>query len=100
MDATHYYDILHQVIFYLSLKKQSYHFRKVKSDETSRNRLTLSNSTLERPSLWERPQRDFFGLLPTESFTASTLSGHFAVNLLPDLGFSAFLWKLITDPVT
>ena len=36
----------------------------------------------------------FFGLPPTESLTASTLSGHLAVNFLPDLGFSTFLIKL------
>ena len=48
----------------------------------------------ERPSSWERPRRNFFGLLPTESLTASTLSGYLAVDFLPDLGFSTFLMRL------
>ena len=43
---------------------------------------------------------EFFGLLPTESFTVSTLSGHIAVNFLQDLGSSAFLFRLFTEPVT
>ena len=78
--------ILNQVIFHLSLKKQTHHFRKVKPDDKGRNWLILSNSARERPSSW-----DFFGLLPTESLTASTLWGHLAVNFLSDLGFSASL---------
>ena len=66
--------ILHQVIFHLSVKMQSYHFRKVKPDDKSRNWLTLSYRAYERPSSWERLRRDFFGLLPTESLTASSFS--------------------------
>ena len=40
----------------------------------------LCNHACERPSSWEHLRRDFFGLLPTESFTASTLSELLAVN--------------------
>ena len=57
------------------------------------------NDARERPSSGERLWGDFFGLLPTESLTASTLSGHLAVNFLPDQGFSAFLLRLFTGPV-
>ena len=78
---------------------QSYHFRKVKPDDKGRNLLTLSHSARERSSSWERLRVDFFGLLPTESLTASTLSGHLAVNFQPDLEFSAFLLRLFTDLV-
>ena len=37
----------------------------------------------------------FFGLLLTESLTASTLSRHLAVNFKPDLGFSSYLVKVV-----
>ena len=94
-----WYFILHQVIFHLSFKKQSYHFRKVQPDDKGRNWLILSYSACERPSSWERLRRDFFGLLPTESLIASTLLGHLAVNFLSDLGFSAFMLWLFTDIV-
>ena len=63
----------------MSLKKQSYDFRKVKPDDKSRNWLTLSYSARERPSerpnSWEHLQRDFFGFLPTESLSSFTLWG-------------------------
>ena len=52
--------LLHQVIFYLSLKKQSSHFRKFKPDDKVRDWLTLSYSARERPSSWERFRMDFF----------------------------------------
>ena len=52
-------------------------------------KILLCNDARERPSSWECLRRDFFGLLPTEYLTASTLSGYLAVNFLPDLGFSA-----------
>jgi hypothetical protein len=42
---------------------------------------------------------DFFGLLPTESLAAFTLSGDLAVGFLPELGVSAALLRLFTDPV-
>ena len=48
----------------------------------------------------EMSSEGFFRLLPTESLTASTLSGHLAVNFLSDLGSSSFLLGLLTDPVT
>ena len=92
--------ISHQVIFHLSLKNPSHLFRKVKPDDKGRNWLTLFYSARERPSSWQHLRRDFFGLLPTESLTASTLSGHLAINFLSDLEFSAFLLRLFTDPVT
>ena len=41
----------------------------------------------------------FFRLLLTESLTASTLSGHLAVNFPPDLWFSTFLLRWFTGPV-
>ena len=59
----------------------------------------LCNDVRERSSSWKRLRRDFFELLPTESITTSKLSGHLAVNFLPDLGFSAFLLRLFTDSV-
>ena len=59
----------------------------------------LCNDARERPISWERLRSGFFGLLPTESITASTLSGHLTVNFLQDLEFSAFLWRLLTGPV-
>ena len=59
-----------------------------------------SNDVRVKPSSWERLRREFFRLLPTESLTASTLSGHLAVSFLPDLGFPAFSLWLFTDPVT
>ena len=59
----------------------------------------LSYSGRERPSFWERLRKNFFGLLPIEFLTATTLSGHLAVNFLPDLGFSAILLRLFTDQV-
>ena len=89
--------MLHQFIFHRSFKKQSYYFRKVKPDDKDGNWLTLSYRASERPSFWERLQREFFELLPTESLTASSLSQHLAVNFLPDLGFSAFLLRLFTE---
>ena len=55
----------------------------------------LRNDTRERASSWECLWRYFLGLLPTESLTASTFSGHFAVNILPDLGFSAFFLRFL-----
>jgi hypothetical protein len=42
---------------------------------------------------------DFFGLLPTKSLTAFTLSGDLAVSFLSELAVSAFLLRLFTDPV-
>ena len=54
----------------------------------------LCNNARKRLSSWV-----FFGLLPTKSLSTYTLSGHLAVNLLPDFGFSAFLLRLFTDPV-
>ena len=69
---------MHQIIFHLSFKKQSYHFRKVKPDNKGRNWLTLSYGAQEWPSSWECLHRDIFRLLPTESLTASTLSRHLA----------------------
>ena len=53
-------------------------------------------STREKPNFWERLRREFFGILPTESLMASTLSGHLSVNFLPELRFSAFLLRLLT----
>ena len=47
----------------------------------------LCNDARERPSSWEHLRKDIFGLLRIDSLTASTLSGHFADNILPDLGF-------------
>ena len=94
IDATHLYDnsYCYWVIFHLSLKNQSCHFRKVKPDDKGRNWLTLSYSARERRSSWEHLRRDFFGLLPTEFLTASTLSEHLAVSFQPDLGFLPFYW--------
>ena len=89
----------HIVIFHQSLKKQSYHFRKLKPDDKGRNRLTLPNCTRERQISSESFEREFFRLIPTESLTAFTLLGHFAVNFLSELGFSVFLLRLFTDPV-
>ena len=66
--------MLHQVIFHPSLKKQSYHTQKVKPDEKGRNWLILSYNARERPNSWECYREDFIRLLPTEYFTASTLS--------------------------
>ena len=51
------------------------------------------NDARERPSSWERLRKDFFGLLPTESLTSSTLSGHLAVNFLPDQVAEAVYWS-------
>ena len=59
----------------------------------------LCNNVRERSSSSERLWRDFFDLFTTESHAASTLSGHFAVNIMPDLGFFAFLLRLFTDPM-
>ena len=90
---------MHKVIFHLSLKKQSYHSRKVELEDKGRNWLTLSYSARERPSSQEHLPRDFLGLLLTEFLTASTLSGHFVINFLPDMWFSAFFLRLFTDSV-
>ena len=90
---------LHQVIFYLSLKRQLYHFRKLKPDDKGRNWLALSYSARERPSSRECRRRDFFGIIPTDTLTISTLSEHLAINFLLDLGFSAFLLRLFIDSV-
>ena len=60
----------------------------------------LCNDARERPSSQERLRGYFFRLLRTWSLTATTLSGHLAVNFLPYMGFSAFLLRLFTDPVT
>ena len=59
----------------------------------------LCNEAHERPSSWEHLPRDFFRLLPTESLSTSTLLGHLLVNFLPDMAFSAFLFRWFTDPV-
>ena len=59
----------------------------------------LCTDARETSSFYERLRGNFFGLLPTESITASTLSGHLTVNSLPDLRFSAFLLRLVPDPV-
>ena len=84
--------LLHQVIFHLKFKKLSYHFRKVKPDDKARNWLTLSYCACQRPSSWERLWRDFFGLLPTESHIAFTLSGHLEIKLPAGSGiFCPFL---------
>ena len=57
----------------------------------------LCNNARERPSSWERLQKDFFGFLLTESITTCALSGQLAVNFWPDLRFSAFLLRLFID---
>ena len=59
----------------------------------------LCNDTRKRLNSWERLRRDFFELLPTESLTSSTLSGHLAIYFLSDQRFSDFLLRLFTDPV-
>ena len=43
---------------------------------------------------------DFFGLFPTDSLTAFRLRRVPVLSFLPDLGVSAFLLSLFTDPVT
>ena len=86
---------MHQLIFHLSLKMQSSHFRKIKPDDKGRNWLTLYYTAREKPSSWEHLRRDFFGLLPTESLTASTLSEHLAVNFLPDLRLFCLLFDFV-----
>ena len=48
-----------------------------------------------RPNLWI----DFFGLFLTDSLTAFRLTRVFALSFLPELGISAFLQSLVTDPV-
>ena len=60
----------------------------------------LGNDVQERLGSWERLQRGFFRLLPTESLTTSILSGHLAINFLPDLRFSASSLRLFIDSVT
>ena len=45
----------------------------------------LCNDARERPSSWERVRRNLFGVLLSDSLTASTLSEYLAVNFLPDL---------------
>ena len=80
---------MHQVIFHLSLKKQSYTIGKVKSDYKGRNWLTLSYIARERRNSWESLRKDFF---PTESLPKSILSGHLAINFLSDLGFLPSCW--------
>ena len=77
---------MHQVIFYLSLKKQSYYFRKVKQDDKGRNWLTLSYSVRERPSSLKYLRRYFF-LTPSDRISHCThIVRTFAVIFLPDLG--------------
>ena len=99
--ATHKYDnaICIKSSFIWVLKKQSYHFRKVKPDDKGRNWLTLSYCAGERTNSWGPLRRDFIGLLPTESLTASILSGYLVAIFLSDLGFSTFLLRYFTDPV-
>ena len=53
----------------------------------------LCDDARERPSSWEYLQRNFFGLLPIESLTASTLSGHLAVNFLDMSGIFCLLYE-------
>ena len=43
-------------------------------------------------------QMDFFGLWPTETLDASTLSADLALNFLPLDGISDFLLHLFTVP--
>ena len=54
----------------------------------------------ERPNSWQRLRSDFFGLHPTESFTASTFSGDLAVSFLPLVDFCRFLVDFINVPVS
>ena len=54
----------------------------------------------EKPNSWQRLRSDFFGLHPTESFTASTFSGDLAVNFLPLVDFCRFLVDFINVPVS
>ena len=54
----------------------------------------------ERPSSRERLWSNIFGLLPTESLTASTFSGDLAVNFLPLVDLCPFLVDCINVPVS
>ena len=54
----------------------------------------LCNDARERPSYWESLQRDFYGLLRTESFIASTLSGYLSVNFYWPCGLK-FVYPMI-----
>ena len=67
----------------------------------------LCNDAYKRPNSWERFRRDFFGFCPTESITASTLSGHLAIkstscqilDFLPSCWFCLLtLWPEIWVP--
>ena len=50
------------------------------------------------PSSLLHLRMDFFGLRPTETLDASTLSADLALNFLPLDGFSNFLLRLFTVP--
>ena len=52
----------------------------------------------ERPNFWEHLQKDFFGLCPTESITASTFCGDLAVNFQLLVDFCLFWWTLSMFP--
>ena len=64
------------------------------------NQNSLQWSTrIERTSSWLNLWMDFFGLFPGDSLTAFRLTRVLVLSFLPDLGVSAFLLSLFTDPV-